>query len=474
MEIILYAGLCGDGPSSGSLVEEEEESVEERNRVLGETLSDLLAQGKLGAALALLDGLHPADAAEVLESVPYEERMRIFKIWDAEESSEALLEMSEDGQVEVVQGLARTLATRIIAEMPPDDAVDLLSNLPREVAESILSGLSPAKAGELRRLSAHGENTAGGLMTPEAVRLSEDITVEEVLERLRETPPNIEMIYYVYFHDRNERLTGVSSLRELIVADPGRKASEIMHRDLITVRPEEDQERVAYLIDRYDLLAVPVVDDEGRLLGIVTVDDVMDVIEEEAKEDIYSLAGTWEAEEGSERHPFLRSFLGRLPWVLMALVLELLLVGGILRAFASLMEEHLALVFFIPAILSMGGAVSLQSAASMSMVVAGEASRRGYLRSVGRETGMGLLLALFSGLVISLVAWAMHQNTRIGAVVGAAMACTVVFAALAGSLLPLILKRMGRDPSKASEPFLATVMDILSVTLYFLVGVALI
>lgn len=448
--------------------------MEERNRVLGETLSDLLAQGKLGAALALLDGLHPADAAEVLESVPLEERLRIFKVWDAEDSSEALLEMSEDGQVEVVQGLARNLATRIIAQMPPDDAVDLLADLPPEVAESILSGLSPAKAGELRRLSAHGENTAGGLMTPEAVRLSEDLTVEEVLERLRETPPSIEMIYYVYFHDRNQRLTGVSSLRELIVAEPGKRASEIMHRDLITVGPEEDQEKVAYLIDRYDLLAVPVVDKEGRLLGIVTVDDVMDVIEEEAKEDIYSLAGTWEAEEGSERHPFLRSFLGRIPWILIALVLELLLVGGILRAFSGLMEEHLALVFFIPAILSMGGAVSLQSAASMSVVVAGEVGGGSYLRDVGRETSLGLLLALMSGLAISLVAWALHQNTRLGVVVGTAMACTVVFAALAGSLLPLILRSLGRDPSKASEPFLATIMDILSLGLYFLVGMALI
>ena len=449
--------------------------MEERNRVLGESLSGLLAEGKMQAALALLDGLQAADAAEVLESIPYQERLRIFKIWDVEESSDALLEMSEDGQVEVMQGLARNLATRIIAEMPPDDAVDLLADLPAKTSESILAGMSPIRAGELRRLMAHGEETAGGLMTPEAMRLSEGLTVGEVLDRLREAPESVEMIYYVYFQDDRDRLTGVSSLRELIVAEPDRPVGEIMHRKLITVGPEEDQEKVASLIDRYDLLAVPVVDGEGRLLGIVTFDDVMDVLEAEAKEDIYSLAGTWEAEERRERNPVAAAILGRLPWVLIALALELLVAGGILRAFSDVMKEHIALIFFIPVILSMGGTVSLQSATRMSVdMLGGGGGRRGFARSVLGELLIGLAIAAFGGTVISLVAWSMHEDTRLGLVVGVAMACTVVSAALIGSLLPLLLKAAGRDPSKASEPFLATVMDILGLAVYFLVGTALI
>lgn len=448
--------------------------MEERNRVLGETLSDLLAKGKTRAALALLDGLHPADAAEVLESIPYQERLRVFRVWDAEDSSEALLEMSEDGQVEVVQGLARNLAVRIISEMPPDDAVDLLADLPPKIAESILAGLSSKKAGELRRLLAHGERTAGGLMTPEAMRLSHTLTVGEVLEKLREAPEKIEMIYYVYLLDEAERLVGVTSLRELIVADPDLPVSEIMHRDLITVGPEEDQEKVAALIDRYDLLAVPVVDDEGRLLGIVTVDDVMDVIEEEAKEDIYSLVGSWETEEGLERHPFLAAFLGRLPWVIIALALELLVAGGILRAFSEVLKKHLAVIFFIPAILAMGGTVALQSATRMSVDILQGGERRRCLRTLGGELGIGLLVALVSGGIISVVAWSMRENARLGAAVGLAMSCTVVFASLLGATLPLLLKKMGRDPSKASEPFVATLMDVMGLAVYLLVAMALI
>ena len=451
-----------------------ERSMEERNRILGETLKGLLAEGKMGAALALLDGLYPADAAEVLESLPYEERLRIFRSWDAGDSSEALLEMAEDEQVRVVEGLARNLAVRIISEMPPDDAVDLLADLPSQLRESILSGLSSRKAGELRRLLAHGERTAGGLMTPEAMRLSQDLTVGEVLEKLREAPESVEMIYYIYLLDDRERLVGVTSLRELIVADPGEPVSSIMHRDLISVGPGEDQEKVAALIDRYDLLAVPVVDGEGRLLGIVTVDDVLDVIEEEAQEDIYSLVGSWETEEGAERHPLLAPFLGRLPWVFIALALEVLVAGGILRGFSEVLRDHLAIIFFIPAILAMGGTVALQSATRVTVELLQEGEGGRYARAVAGEAGIGLLVAAASGGIIAVVAWLMRENASLGAAVGLAMACAVISAALLGSSLPLLLSKAGRDPSKASEPLVATLMDIVGLAVYLLVAMALV
>lgn len=449
--------------------------MEERKKVLSESLSSLLDQGKMRAALALLDGLHPADAAEVLESLPYEDRLHVFRVWDAEESSDALPEMSEEGQVEVMQGLARGVAADIISEMPPDDAVDLLADLPEKASESILSEMDPTQAGKLRRLLDHGEETAGGLMTPEAMRLSQDLKVGEVLERLREAPENVEMIYYVYFRDEASRLTGVNSLRELIVADPEKAVKDIMHTNLITVGPTEDQERVAGLIDRYDLLAVPVIDKEGRLLGIVTVDDVMDVMEEEAKEDIYSLAGTWETEEKKERNPFMAPFLGRLPWVLIALALELFVAGGLLRAFSGTMQKNIALVFFIPAILALGGTVSLQSATRMVVEVTGEGNEGGRAgRSLAGEVFVGIAVAALCGLVISLFAWSMRGDTGLGLVVGLAAACTVVFAAVFGSLLPLILRAAGRDPARASGPFLAVVMDVMGLAIYFLVGAALI
>lgn len=448
--------------------------MEERIRVLVESLEGLLSEGRMQAALALLDGLHQADAAEVLENIPYEERLRIFKVWDVGESSEALLEMSDDGQVEVMEGLARSLATRIISEMPPDDAVDLLADLPEKTSEDILAGMDPIQAGKLRRLMAHGEETAGGLMTPEAMRLSQDLKVEEVLDRLRDAPDSIEMIYYVYFQDERKRLTGVSSLRELIVADPGEPVTDIMHENLITVNPDEDQEQVAGLIDRYDLLALPVTDKDGRLLGIVTVDDVMDVLEEEAKEDIYSIAGSWVKPELWERNPVLAGILSRLPWLLIALALELLLAGGILRIYSDTIRQHVALIFFIPVILGVGGTVSLQSATRMIVDILGEERSHGNARSVAGEVFIGTAIGILSGAVISLFGWSTQGDTRLGLVVGVAVVCTVVFAALLGSLLPLFLKGIGRDPAKASEPFLATLMDILGLAVYLLVGAALI
>jgi magnesium transporter len=448
--------------------------MEDRTRLLGESLRGLLQESKIKAALALLDGLQPADAAEVLETLPHEDRLRIFKVWDVEESADALPEMSEQGQAEVIQGLARTLAARIIAEMPPDDAADVLADLPDKTSTGILASLRPDKAGELRRLMTHGEDTAGGLMTPGAMRLSEELSVGQVLERLREAPESIEMIYYVYFQDEASRLTGVSSLRELIVSDLERPVKEIMHRNLITVIPDEDQEKVAAVIDRYDLLAVPVVDKENRLLGIVTVDDVLDVLEEEAKEDIYGLAGTFEAEEQKERHPFVASLLGRLPWVLIVLALELLLAGGILRAFSQRMQQEIALVFFIPVVLSMGATVSMQSATRMAVEIRTDpGSRRRFRSSIAGEAFMGLGIGILSAVVISLFAWSMRGDIRLGWIVGISLVVTVVFAALVGSLLPLLLRRSGRDPSLASEPFLTTIMDVAGLGIYFLIGLAL-
>ncbi|OFW70510.1 MAG: hypothetical protein A2V52_05140 [Actinobacteria bacterium RBG_19FT_COMBO_54_7] len=269
-------------------------------------------------------------------------------------------------------------------------------------------------------------------------------------------------------------MTGVSSLRELIVADLNRPVKEIMHGQLMTVAPEEDQERVAALIDRYDLLAIPVVDGEDRLLGIVTVDDVMDVLEEEAKEDIYGLAGTFEIEEQKERHPFIGVLLGRLPWVLIALTIELLVAGGILRAFSGRIRDNIALVFFIPVILTIGATVSLQSATRMTVEITTDpGKRRRFRRSIAGEALIGLGIGVLSGVVISLFAWSMKGDARLGWVVGLALVIATMFSALVGSLLPLLLKMSGRDPAMASEPFLTTLMDVLGLAVYFLIGIAL-
>ncbi len=349
--------------------------MEERNEVIIRTVRDLLEEEKVGVAVALLDSLHPADAAEVVEELGRDDRIKIFQTWDVEESSEALREMSDDDQIEVVQGLSPQLALSIVSEMSPDDAADLLSRLPETGREDLLARMGLDLSASLRLLLAHGGETAGGLMTPNVVRFSQDLKVGEVLEELRRVPEDTEMVYYLYFQDAGERLTGVVSLRELIIADPGRPVTDVMHADLISVSPDADQEQVAQLIDRYDLLAVPVVDRRERLLGIVTVDDAMEIIEEEAKEDLYSLAGSWEKEEERERRPIFASFIGGLPWLAVALCLELLLAGWILKANAGFLRENISLVIFLPAVMFLGGTASVLSSTHVIHDVLGDDSR---------------------------------------------------------------------------------------------------
>lgn len=451
--------------------------MEEHNEIVLKTVDELLGQGDRARALDVLAGVHGADAAEILLELPREEQVALFEVWDPEESAPALAEMPEDVRAEIVEDLELLQATRILEESPPDEAADILGHLNRERREAILDRLGLLRAGSIRKLLQHGEKTAGGLMTPEAARLSEDLKVSDVIERLRRIPENVEMVYYLYFEDEEEGLTGAVSLRELIVADAEAMVRDIMHKDLITVGTETDQEEVARLIDRYDLLAVPVIDGRGRMLGIVTVDDVMDVIEEEAKEDIYSLAGTFETEETRERSPFLAAIRGRAPWLLVALLAEVLLAAGILRAYSDVMQAHIALVFFIPVVMTMGGTIAVMNSTRVVRdYLGGEpmARRREFFAESAREIGIASIMGIMVGVVMALIAWAAEGDARLGLVVGLSLTLTMIVAAVAGSLLPLILKALRLDPAKSSGPLLATLMDILALLLYFAIGISLI
>ncbi len=451
--------------------------MEEHNEIVLKTIDELLEQGDRARALDVLAGVHSADAAEILLELPREEQVAIFEVWDPEESAPALAEMPEDVRAEIVEDLDLLQAMRILEESPPDEVADILGHLNHERREAVLDRLGLVRAGSIRKLLAHGEKTAGGLMTPEAARLSEDLRVGDVIETLRRIPDSVEMVYYLYFEDREQRLTGAISLRELIVADPDAPVSDIMRRDLMTVGPETDQEEVARLIDRYDLLAVPVTDGRGRMLGIVTVDDVMDVIDEEAKEDIYSLAGTFETEEARERSPFLAAILGRAPWLLVALFAEALLAAGILRAYSDTMQAHIALVFFIPVVLTLGGTIAVMNSTRVVRDYLGAeplTRRREFFTESATEIAIAAALGTLVGVIMALIAWAAEGDAHLGLVVGLSLALTTVVAAVAGSLLPFILKSMRLDPAKSSGPLLATLMDILALLLYFAIGVALI
>ncbi len=451
--------------------------MEEHNEIVLKTIDELLGQGDRARALDVLSGVHSADAAEILKELPREEQVAIFSAWDPEAAAAALAEMPEEVRAEIVEELDMPAATRILEESPPDEAADVLGHLNRERREAIIDRLGLVRAGSIRKLLAHGEKTAGGLMTPEAARLPDNLRVSDVIERLRRIPDSVEMVYYLYFENEEQRLTGAVSLRELILADPEATVRDIMRSDLITVRPETDQEDVARLIDRYDLLAVPVIDGRGRMLGIVTVDDVMDVMEEEAKEDIYSLAGTFERSETREHNPIVAAIRGRAPWLLVALLAEALLAAGILRAYSDVLQEHVALVFFIPVVMTMGGTIAVMNSTRVVRDHLGgepRARRREFFTESAGEIAIASALGLLTGVLMALIAWGAEGDAKLGLIVGISLTLTTIAAAVAGSLLPLILRALRLDPAKSSGPLLATLMDILALLFYFGIGLALI
>ncbi|MHB8780072.1 MAG: magnesium transporter [Candidatus Geothermincolia bacterium] len=450
--------------------------MEEHNRLVLETIGDLVEGGDNAGAIGVLAGLHAADAAEVLVELSPEDRLRLLREWDPPEAAPALQELPADLRLEVVGELEAELSATLLAELPPDEVADILGNLKEERRENLLELMGRPAAASIRRLLQHGEKTAGGHMTPLAARFSHNLKVDEVIERLRRMPEDVEMVYYLYFEDEEDELIGVLSLRQLIVAAPDAVVGDLARRDMITVRPETDQEEVARLIDRYDLLAVPVVDRRNRMLGIVTVDDVMDVIEEEAKEDIYSLAGTFETEEARERSPFLAAVIGRSPWLAGALLAEMLLAGGILRAYSETLEASIALVFFVPLVMIMGGTVAvLNSTRVVRDFMGAEVAARKWEVAVEslRETAIGIGLGGLAAGLVGLAAWVMEGNTALAAAVGVSLVLTVAVASLAGSVAPFILKALRLDPAKASEPLLATLMDVLALSIYLSVGMAL-
>ncbi len=444
--------------------------MEEHNILILETVKDLLRQGEIKPALRTISDLQPADVAEVLAALDIDDEVELLVNMDPGQAARALLEMDEGHQVEVAGRLRTGELRGLLARMPVDEAVDLLGDIPEAQRTRLLKLFGRQEADELEKLLAYGDDTAGGLMTPDYIGVRPEATADEVIKRLRGVSPDVETIYYVYVVGKSGELQGVLSLRELIVSPPGRTVGEMMKPDVITVGPEEDQEQVADIISKYDLLALPVVDEHRRMLGIVTVDDVMDVIGDEAEEDLMRFAGASAREEEAPRG--LMSDLGRrLPWFVLAVIIEVLAAGGILKVYSSLFERFLVLVFFIPLLVTMGGNIAVQSSTVMGhWLASGAPPRRGTVRAVTGEVGWGVLIGAIAGGVVAVISFAFGESASIGLVVGLSLGLTVVGASMVGCALPITLKAFKRDPGSVSGPLLGTTMDVLSLAIYLGIG----
>ncbi|HEY5530831.1 MAG TPA: magnesium transporter [Candidatus Anoxymicrobiaceae bacterium] len=444
--------------------------MEEQNKIILQTVRDQLAVGEIRQAVRTVADLHAADTAEVLSHLDAEDEAEILVNMEPHAAAHALLEMEESHQVEVAGHLRTSELRKLIERMPPDEAADLLGDIPESQRRRLLKLFGRQEAVELEELLAYGDETAGGLMTTDYVSVSPEATADEVIAQLRSVSPDVETIYYLYVVSGDGKLKGVLSLRDLIVSQPGRKVGEMISKDAIAVRPDQDQEEVADLISKYDLLALPVTDAEDCMLGIVTVDDVMDVIGDEAEEDIMRFAGATGYEEEAPRG--LLSDLGRrLPWFVVAVVIEVLIAGGILKLYSPIFTRFLVLIFFIPLLVTMGGNVAVQSSTVIGRwLTSGTPPQRATIRAMSGEVIWGVLVGLFTGGVVAAIAFAFHEKPAVGIVVGLSLALTVIAASLVGCALPLTLKGFNRDPGTISGPLLGTTMDVLSLAIYLGIG----
>jgi magnesium transporter len=403
-----------------------------------------------------IDNLDPADRVRVLQLLPMARR------------AEVLACMRYEVAAQIVTELAPQEAASLLEDLEADDAVDILGRIEDEKLAQILAKLDRPDAVELEELLAYDEHTAGGLMSPQCFRVSVDATVGDALAMIHaeEEPP--ETAFYVYVVDGDDRLVGVCSLRILVISRPAQAIADVMEKDVVFVRVDTDQEEVAEVVSRYDLVAVPVVDAQNRLLGIIDVDDVVDVIREEATEDILKMAGA--GEELAESRSFVASLRVRWRWLMAAAL------GGTVAAFSvsgydAVLAQVPALAFFMPVVAGMGGNVGMQSSTIVVRGLAvGFVESERVRRLVLREVSLGASLGLIYGLLIGAASLWVGQDIaawRLGAVVMFGTAGSMTIAAAVGTGTPLVLDRFGVDPAIATGPFVTTSVDVMGLLFYF-------
>lgn len=418
------------------------------------------------------EALHPAVVAEVIDELEPAELWRVLVSCEAELQAEIFGFFESRLQIDVVEVADRKRLSRLIEEMAPDDRVDVLELLDEEQVESLLPLMAQAERTDIRKLLSYPDGSAGSIMTTEYASLSEEITVSEALDELRIQAPDSETIYYIYMLDEGRRLDGIVSLKELIQAKRSAPLSEIMHRDVISVRVDDDEEYVARELARYDFLAIPVVDNLHRLVGIVTLDDALDVLEEEATEDAQMQAAIQPLDESYMTTPFLVLAQKRGVW-LVILLAAAFLTAWVMRGYEDLQRSYVWMAAFIPLVLASGGNAGSQSATLIIREMATtEMDSRDKYFIVMRELRMALtlgggLMALSFAVAVSMVA------VPEAIVVAITVFMMVVFGTTAGVILPLVFKRLGMDPALMSNPLIAALVDVLGVVIYFSTALAL-
>ncbi len=437
---------------------------------LAERLEDLLESGDREEAVRIAASLHPADLARLLNYLPTGERETLFGWLPSEQAGLALAELDEELRTRLLEETHPERLSEFLGYLETDDAADVLADLPEEVAARVLPLLDRSE--EVRSLLHYDEESAGGIMGTEFVIVPKTWTVAEATEEVRRNAETVEAVFAVFVSDAQGRVQGMVSLKNLLLTLADTPVSDIMDEDVITVPPEIDQEEVARIMQRYDLVSLPVVDARGEMLGRITIDDIVDVIRDEAEEDIQRMSGMSGSEEPTDS--VFRVIRGRLPWLLIGMV-GAGLSGLVIGQFENALEQAVILATFIPIVMAMAGNAGIQSSA---IVVQGLASGELWASDVAGRLGKELSVSLLNGLALALILGAVVMALPISDASLALLALTaslsmltvIVLATIIGATVPLLLHRMKIDPALATGPFITTSNDILGLGVFFLLA----
>jgi len=440
----------------------------ERIAYILEPLRKLLHRGAVQRVIKLMQKVHSADIARIMLELNSYERKLLFDILlnhNVKMVEEILREVSPEMAVELLGDLEISKITKILQELPSDDAAPIIEALPEDIAEQVLEQMRDQESEDLQGLLRYKEETAGRIMSTDFLALPQDTLVRDAIAHVQKSA-DVEVAFYLYVVSKYKHLLGVVSLRNLLLNPPDKQLKDIMTPDVISVRPDTDQEEVARIVARYNFLAVPVVDDENKLIGVVTVDDVIDIIRDEATEDFLKIAGL--GDEAILRRSFLGNFLSKFPWLFVPWLGEIV-AGYVINSFQVTLSQIISLAAFIPIVMGMGGNIATQSS---TIIVRGLATGRINLRNVFRvvikEISVAGLLGLTYGVLLGFFTRLQFPSPVVLPIaVGLSIFLAMVVAAIVGSFGPLILAKVGADPAVASGPFVTTATDILGSLIYF-------
>nr|WP_324175961.1 magnesium transporter [Staphylococcus pseudintermedius] len=430
-------------------------------------LDDFIAKGDIDGFREEFLALHSYEQSEYFEISDDDVRQKMYRFLSPEEVSEFFenLEIDEEDYEALFETMNATYASQVLEQMSYDNAVDILNQLSKKKIASLLMLMNREEAKEIKALLHYDEDTAGGIMTTEYISLTINTPVHEALMRVKDQAPDAETIYVIFVVDEDKKLVGVISLRDLIIAENDAYIEDIMSERVISANVADDQEDVAQTMRDYDFIAMPVVDYQNHMLGIITIDDIVDVMDEEASEDYSRLAGVSDIDSTDDT--IFQTALKRLPWLLILTVLGMI-TASILGSFEETLEKVALLAAFIPIISGMSGNSGTQSlAVSVRNISTGDIKEKSKIKLALRESGSGFLTGITCAVSLSLIIMLLYGQPYLALIVGTSLTIAMTVGTTIGSVIPLVINRLGIDPAVASGPFITTINDIVSMLIYF-------